>query len=230
MKNFIFLFISFSALAQSNFSFDQIATNGTGCPEGTVSTSIAPDGKTMSILFDEFRVEVPNYETAPIPEPGRGPRYRPPRVTQSVFEAHKTCNISFNVTLPAGQLATGINISLQARGNTLTDVGIQSYFSTILVGHRGLANSIGPQVQVVGKKIWMGRDEVGEDWTVDTNTLVPLRSACATSANRSIKFELKNHLEAKIRNNDITKSGIVTVDSNDAGGMLTFSLSTQPCR
>ncbi len=229
MKHFFFFFLSFSALAQSNITFDQIITTGTGCPQGTVTSIVSPDGTSMSLLFDEFRVEVPNYESTPAPT-GRGPTYRPPGANASIYEAHKTCNISFTTTLPAGRMATSLGISLQARGNTMTDAGIQAYFTTILVGHRGLANSVGPQVKVVEKKMWMGRVAVGEDWTTDTNVTVPLKANCSSSTNKAIKFELKNHLEAKIRTNDATKSGIVTVDSNDARGMLTFTLSTTPCR
>ena len=231
MKKFLLLFISFSALAQTNITFDQIITNGSGCPQGSVTSIVSPDGTAMSLLFDEFRVEVPNYETSsPSPVPGRGPNYRPPGANASIYESSKACNIAFTTTLPAGRMATAISISLQARGNTMTDAGIQSYFSTILVGHRGLANSVGPQVKVVEKKMWMGRSSVGEDWTTDTNVSVPLKSNCASSSNRTIKFELKNHLEAKIIARDATKSGIVTVDSNDTRGMLTFVLSTAPCR
>lgn len=231
MKTILFFFISFSALAQSNIVFDQVSTIGTGCPEGTVSSIVSPDGASLSLLFDEFRVEVPNYEQTPTqPIPGRGPGYRPPGSTSSIFESHKTCNISFNTTLPAGRMVTAINISLQARGNTMIDSGIQAYFSTILVGHRGLANSVGPQVKVVEKKMWTGRSAVADDWMTDTKVSVPLRSSCSTASNKSIKFELKNHLEAKILNNIASKSGIVTVDSNDASGMLTFTVSTAPCR
>lgn len=232
MKALLFLFLSFSAAAQSNISFDQIVTSGTGCPEGTVSVTVSPDGESMSLLFDEFRVQVPNTEgNSPAPTTGRGANYRPPRATESVLEAHKTCNISFTTTLPAGRMATAIAIDLQARGFTTLDKGLQAYFSTILVGHRGLANSVGPQAKVVEKKMWTtSRQAVEQDWTTDTKAVVPLKSTCASSSNRSIKFELKNHLEAKILTNDLTKSGMVTVDSNDARGMLTFTLSTAPCR
>lgn len=230
MKHFIFFFLSFSALAQSNIIFEQINTNGSGCRPGTVSSVISPDGSTMSLLFDEFRVEVPNYESTPTPETGRGPNYRPPRANGSIYESSKVCKIAFTTTLPAGRMATSITISVQARGNTMTDAGIQSYFSTVLVGHRGLANSVGPQAKVVEKKMWMGRTDVGEDWISDINVTIPLKSTCASAHNKSIKFELMNHLEAKIKTNDATKSGIVTVDSNDSRGLLTFSLSTAPCR
>lgn len=232
MKALLFLFLSFSAVAQSNIIFDQVVTTGTGCPEGTVSVTVSPDGQSMSLLFDEFRVEVPNTEAGtPAPSTGRGPNYRPPRATASVLEAHKTCNISFNTTLPAGRMATSMAIELQARGFTMLDKGLQAYFSTILVGHRGLANSVGPQAKVVEKKMWTtSRLPVEQDWSTDTKAVVPLKSSCATSYNRNIKFELKNHLEAKILSNDLTKTGMVVVDSNDARGMLTFTLSTAPCR
>lgn len=231
MKHILFFFLSFSALAQSNIVFEQIVTNGSGCPAGTVTSIVSPDGTSMSLLFDEFRVEVPNYESSsPTPGNDRGPGYRPPRQTSSLYEQHKTCNISFTTTLPAGRMATAIKIGLQARGNTMLDSGIQAYFSTILVGHRGLANSVGPQVKVVEKKMWAGREAVGEDWVTDTDVIVPLKANCSSSTNKAIKFELKNHLQAKILSQTTTKSGIITVDSNDARGMLTFTLSTTPCR
>ena len=213
---FFFFFLSFSALAQSQIVFEQINTSGTGCPAGSVTSIVSPDGQSMSLLFDEFRVEIPNYH--------------PTGANASIYEAQKNCNISFTTTLPAGRLATAIGISLQARGNTMTDAGIQSYFTTILVGHRGLANSVGPQAKVIEKKMWMGRTAVGEDWVTNTNVSVPLKSSCSSSTNKAIKFELKNHLQAKIQTSDATKSGIITVDSNDARGMLTFTLSTTPCR
>ena len=232
MKSLLFLFLSFSAMAQSNIVFDQISTTGTGCLPGTTSTTYSPDGTSFSLLFDEFRVEVPNHEqpAPPAPVPGRGPSYRPPQSASSIFLNQKICNIVFNTTLPAGRMATSITIKLQARGNTLIDPGIQAYFTTILVGHRGLANSVGPQVKVVDKKMWTGRDAVAEDWIADTTATVPLQSSCSTATNRSIKFELKNHLEAKILNNNPAKNGILTVDSNDASGMLTFTVATAPCR
>lgn len=232
MKHFLFFFFCFSALAQSNIVFEQIRTNGSGCPEGTVTSIVSPDGTSLSLIFDEFRVEVPNYESPSTPpSTGRGPNYRPPRAEASIFESHKTCNITFITTLPAGRMAKTIDISLQARGNTMLDQGLQGYFSTILVGHRGLANSIGPQVKVIEKKMWTTtRAAVGEDWLTDTAVSVPLRSSCASASQKSIKFELKNHLEAKILRSDVNKSGIITVDSNDARGMLTFSLTTAPCR
>lgn len=231
MKSLLFLFLSFSAMAQTPIIFDQVETNGSGCLPGTTSTTLASDGQSMSLIFDQFSVQVPNHdEPTPVePSPTRGSRYRPPRHSHSIFKSHKTCNISFVTNIPAGHRATAINIIVQARGNTMIDKGIRAYFSTILVGHRGLANSYGPIAKVVEKKMWTGRAEFFDEWITDTNVSVPLNSSCATASNKSIKFELKNHLEANILNMDETKEGLVTVDSNDARGMLTFTVSTAPC-
>lgn len=232
MQAIFILLFSLSLYAQSPIIFNQIMTAGTGCPTGTVSSTISPDGTSMSLLFDEFRVEVPNYETTSTSyAPVRGSNYRPPLPKSSPYESHKTCNIAFTTTLPIGMKATAIEISLQARGNTILDIGLQGYFSTILIGHRGLANSTGPMAKVVERKMWnTSRTSVGEDWLTDTKATVNLASSCATASNRTIKFELRNHLEAKILKNDLSKSGIITVDSNDARGMLTFTIATAPCR
>ncbi len=232
MKSLLFFFLSFSAMAQTSIQFEQVVTSGNGCLPEATSVTLSPDSSTMSILFDEFSVQVPNRER-PIPAPpvpGRGPSYRPPQSSHSIFENHKICNISFTTVLPPGQMATGINISVDARGSTILDEGVSAYFSTILVGHRGLANSVGPQAKVIEKKFWNSRAPVSDDWITETKATVPLKSNCSTNANKTIKFELKNHLNAKITDNLETRSGLVTVDSSDSRGMLTFTLTTAPCR
>src|SRR5687767_2321492 len=33
------------------------AIGGSGCPQGTASAVLSPDGKTLSVLFDQFQVE-----------------------------------------------------------------------------------------------------------------------------------------------------------------------------
>jgi hypothetical protein len=231
MKYLLALLISFSSFAQTRITFDQITYTGTGCEQGSVSSLLSPDGTTMSLLFDEWRVEVPNYQVPPIRSvPGRGPNYRPQRSEASEFVSHKTCNITFLTTLPVGAMATGIEISVQARGNTMIDQGINAYFSTILVGHRGLANSSEPQAKVIDKRMWISqRTTVEEDWITNPIVAIPLNSGCASPSNRQIKFELKNHLEARIVGNDLRKAGIVTIDSHDSSGVLSFSLKTQNC-
>ncbi len=52
------LFLSMSAFgAVNDIQLGQPAYGGTGCPAGSASASISPDGKALSILFDQFVAE-----------------------------------------------------------------------------------------------------------------------------------------------------------------------------
>ena len=64
MKSFLTLsaIIFFATTANAQVSFNNVTHSGTGCPQGTVSTAISPDGSSISILFDEFRAEVPQFD------------------------------------------------------------------------------------------------------------------------------------------------------------------------
>lgn len=217
-----FLFIAASSQAQ--VVFNQITTHGSGCPAGTVSTSASPDGSTLSVLFDEFRVEVPDFNApAPSPTPGRrAPRTRP---TKSM----KDCQLRFTANVPVGSKVEGVEISLQARGATILDPMVSASFTAILVGYQGMSQSRGRPVPVV-QKYWQANPAgVSDDWTEAPVAVVPLNSGCATHASKAITFDMKNHIEAEILNGDTSKHGIITVDSTDMSGMLKFTFRVRPC-
>jgi hypothetical protein len=44
--------------AAGTFGVESIAYSGSGCPEGSVTSTITPDGTTMSLSFSRFAVEV----------------------------------------------------------------------------------------------------------------------------------------------------------------------------
>jgi hypothetical protein len=75
------LLISSAAMAQS-LQLGQPAYGGTGCPAGSASATVAPDGSAVSILFDQYIVEAGNTT-------GR-------RIDR------KSCNIAVPVTVPQG--------------------------------------------------------------------------------------------------------------------------------
>jgi hypothetical protein len=218
----------FVTTVQAQGLFNQIQTYGTGCPDGTVSTSISPDGQSMSVLFDEFRVEVPEYNPPSIPpSPGssfpRAPRTRPTR-------AMRDCQLRFSATLPVGMSVESVEFSIQARGATILDPGITADFTSILVGYTGLAQARGRLQPIIQKQWIAGRSPVSDDWTASPSMIVPINSGCAGASGRSITFDLKNHLGAEITTGDLTKTGLVTVDSSDAKGILRVSLRTRSCR
>jgi hypothetical protein len=79
---FTLLLVSPTLFAQINFN--NVTYGGTGCPQGTVSTAVSPDGSSLSILFDEFRAEVPDYNQP-------APRGRQVEASKSL----KSCALSF---------------------------------------------------------------------------------------------------------------------------------------
>ena len=49
--------LAISAQAQNDIRLGQPIYGGTGCPQGTASAAVTPDGKQISILFDQFVAE-----------------------------------------------------------------------------------------------------------------------------------------------------------------------------
>ncbi len=227
LKTFIILFFISSARAQ--VVFDGLTYKGTGCPQGSVSTVLSPDGSSFSVLFDEFRAEVPQYDgNNDNASTTLSNRQRATANTASL--SYKNCQLSFTAIIPIGSQADTLQIELQARGATIIDQGVEGFFASILVGYSGLSSRRGSPTMVI-QKHWRGmRGPVDDNWSASPISTIPIRSACATSANRSVRFDLKNHVQAEIPNGDLKKSGLITIDSADARGLLKFTLTTAACR
>lgn len=228
MKIFISTFILFFLTTlHAQVQFNEVTYRGTGCPQGTVSTTMSPDGSTFSVLFDEFRVQVPQYDG--INDNNETTRAGMPanRNTQSL--QHKACALSFSAILPEGVMAESLEISLAARGATMLDQGLQGFFASILVGYDGLSRSRGRPTIVIQKHWRRLLNAVDENWTATPSAIIPLNSGCSRGVQKSIRFDLKNHINAEIPTNDLTKSGIISVDSVDGSGLLRFRLRTRRC-
>jgi hypothetical protein len=70
---------------------------GTGCPDGSASVTLAPDAKSLSILFDEYFVEAGG-------------------ATNKSFE-RKSCNIAIPVHVPQGLSVSILNIDYRGYNN-----------------------------------------------------------------------------------------------------------------
>lgn len=225
-----FFLISFFLLQNSfaqQIEFGELTYEGTGCPDGTLTSVVSPDGASLSILFDQFMVEVPS--RGAITGPTRPGRNAPTRATGQ-HEDHKTCHLKFKATLPEGVMATHLEVNVQARGSAVLDQGIQAYLSTILLNYHGLAQYRRVSPTVLDTYFLRSvRKPIDENWVRDQKAEVAINSECSRSGNKSIQFELRNHLNAEIINRDLMKSGLVMVDSNDMNGQLKISLRTKRC-
>ncbi len=216
-----------TALQAQSVTFRGVTYAGSGCPEGSVSTAIAPDGTSLSVLFDEFRAEVPQYDGNNDNEGHSGRGRLSNRNTATL--AHRKCALSFTADLPPGLKADSLEISFEARGATILDPGVEGSFASILVGYQGIANSRGNPTVIINKH-WRSRPSPQDDnWTGVAKPSVNLNSGCSGPSGKSIRFDLKNHITAEITDGNLSRHGILSVDSNDVTGLLKFTIRTRPC-
>ncbi len=202
--------------AQAQVQFGGLSYRGSGCPVGSVAISPSPDNTSVSILFDSFQLQVPRN----LPNTGRVNRANDPALN------FKSCALSLTADLPEGQQVESLEISIFNRGAMILDSGVQGTFSTMFLGHQGLGG-IGSNKAVLENRIWHG--EANDDWVSNPVVTVPIRSACASRAARSVKFMLNNHVELAILNRDLSRSGLATVDSSDINGSVKIRLITRSC-
>jgi hypothetical protein len=109
--------LSAPAMASDDISLGEPGYGGSGCPQGSASTILSPDGKALSILFDEFMVEA-----------GGDTRKR---------VARKTCNIAIPVHVPQGFSVSIIDVDY--RGYNSLPRGAQATFTAeyFFAGQRG---------------------------------------------------------------------------------------------
>lgn len=229
MKSFLILStLVFASYVQAqNVSFRGVTYAGTGCPQGTVSTAISPDGSSLSVIFDEFRAEVPQYDGNNDNDGTTSRGRRNDRNTTTL--AHRKCALSFIADLPPGTKADSLEISLEARGATMLDPGVEGSFASILVGYQGIANSRGNPTVIINKH-WRSRPVAQDDnWVATPKPIVNLNSGCSGANGKSIRFDLKNHVQAEITDGNLSRHGILSVDSNDVTGLLKFTVRTRPC-
>ena len=90
-----------------DISLGQPGYGGNGCPQGSVNTTISPDGKTVSILFDQFSLKAGGLS-------GRS-------------MDRKSCNVSIPVHVPQGMSVSVFKVDY--RGFNSLPQGASSQFN-----------------------------------------------------------------------------------------------------
>lgn len=110
---------SFASLAhaQEDIALGEPGYGGTGCPGGSVSATLSPDAKSLSLLFDAYIVEAGGD-------------------TGKTFD-RKSCNVAIPVHVPQG-LAVSI-LAIDYRGYNNVPAGARSQFNVeyFFAGTRG---------------------------------------------------------------------------------------------
>ncbi len=150
---------------------------GTACPLGTVSATLSPDAKSLSLLFDKYQVEVGG-------------------TTGKSFD-RKSCNLAIPVHVPKGMSVSALKIDF--RGFNHLPQSASSQFNVEYF----LANSRGPALEVifngtlnedffinneltVQPLIWSG---CGADVNLRTNSSLSVKTVANNEAMSSIDSE-----------------------------------------
>ena len=224
----LFAALLFTAAAHAQLNFGALQHSGSGCRPGTVATAVSPDGQSLSVLFDSFQLQVPQYD-GNNDNDQINPRL--PRRRGDHALHHRHCNLAISVDLPAGQAIEAIELSTYHRGATILDEGVTATFTTSFNGQRGLGLGAA-RSRILVRKLWGGARAAGpvnEDWISNPVMQIPVGSGCANARDRRVNFDLRSHITAEILNGDLTRSGLVTVDSADINGSLKLRVITRPC-
>ena len=106
-------------VAQDDISLGEPGYGGTGCPSGSVSATLSPDAKSLSLIFDEYTVEAGG-------ETGRS------------FD-RKSCNVAIPVHVPEGYSVAVLAIDYRGFNHLPSRASSQFNVEYFFAGTRGPA-------------------------------------------------------------------------------------------
>ena len=123
MKKHLLLFsavmLSAPVFAADDISLGEPGYGGTGCPAGSVSATLSPDAKSLSLLFDKYQVAVGG-------------------TTGKSFD-RKSCNIAIPVRVPQGLSVSVLQIDFRGFNQLPTAASSQFNVEYFFAGTRGPA-------------------------------------------------------------------------------------------
>jgi len=225
----IIFLISTNIWASEKFTFGDISLRGSGCKRGTAQVVKSPDDQVVSILFDEFSVEVPNLSSnndndkKDIDNPSPASRF-------SEKLDHKTCNIILNSNLTNGEKVTHLELTLDFRGFTQVQKGAMAQFKGRLMNWNGPQRSKKIMKQVFVNKIWKaGQDD---DWALTKTLKIPINGPCSKRGDRQFKAIIKTTLQARLLGRRPLEEAfaLAAMDSGDLTGTLKMKIKTAKCK
>lgn len=113
------MMLSASVFAADDISLGQPGYGGTGCPAGTVSVTLSPDAKALSMLFDQYQVAVGGE-------------------TRKSFD-RKSCNIAIPVHVPQGMSVSVLKVDFRGFNQLPQSATSQFNVEYFFAGTRGPA-------------------------------------------------------------------------------------------
>lgn len=151
---------SLSAFAQDTIQLGHPAYGGNGCPSGTASATLSPDGKSLSIIFDQFLTEAG-------PAAGR-------------TIDRKSCNVAIPVHVPNGYSISVLAIDYRGY------VGLPSMASARLQAEYFFAGMRGPRFV----KDFRGRTDTDYTFNNQLGVQAMVWSPCGADVNLRINASM----------------------------------------
>lgn len=221
---------SSTAYAQRAFKFEKTGFAGSGCRPGTTSEVVSPDGKSLSILFDDFIVEVPQMDGDNDNDYVNELNEKKVRKNNPNRD-HKRCAMFINTDVPEGQIVESIKIKLDMRGSSYIEDNAKVIFQSVLRTWKGRKKRFKGKKsgQLITRKAW-NQHNFEDEWLVSKAITIPVNTGCHLRNRNKVQFVLNNALIAKIKRRGGPEGlAYSSIDSHDFGGKVQVAVVTKPC-
>jgi hypothetical protein len=214
-------------LSEEDLTIKKVSLRGDGCKEYETATSLSPGKTKLSVIFDNFILNLPHAKRSPL-----GPK------------AFRSCTISLYLSVKKGIKITNLDINYDLRGFIYLEQGLStnisakalSIYRPVQVGNRKIYRTAFSKRGFLFRKHWAntkaGSDELVEDFALNHTTSIADPFSCTTSEEDTWKIVIKNNAMmiangTGIRNKSI---GELVVDTADFKSGIQFKISHQPCQ
>lgn len=217
-----------SSTLADDLSFTGIVARGSGCPAGSTDIVTSPDGKSVSLLFNEMLIELPQFNGENENDVDTSGHRRVSRFDKNISQ--KICNILVEAQLPAEHKVDRIEVKIDMRGSTFMDEGVEAFFHSQLVSYKGPKRQNDNKVDFVARKMWLS-GPVDEDWTVSTTKNIRINGNCSRHGDQKSQFALRNILRGSIKpqGQRLDSMLFLGLDSQDFVGKLDVTVHSSPC-
>ena len=226
----IIIALSFTGALQasyaSNFKFQNIKVNGSGCPSDSTQIILTPDSSAASIIFQNFESHVP---------------LEVRKANTNPYTSELTCNVFLEIKLPRNQKLDSLEISYQMRGHAFLERGVSGTFKSILMNTKGLGTEKHLrmlQQKPLQEKNWdnTSEDQDGDFLLRATKSLSVLSNCFDENGNGNnedkVSIQLQYQLRSQIQRGyeKTNATGTITIDTSDMTGGLKLQAHTSDCK
>ncbi len=210
-------------------TFSKVDARGTGCPLGSTDIVTSPDGQTVSLLFNEMLVELPQFDGNNDNDQsidGHGPVSR---FNKNIVQ--KVCNILVETDLPPDHKVDSIEVKVDFRGSTIMDEGTTAFFHSQLLNLQGPGRSSEARRDFIARKIWREGPEE-EDWIITGDRTIKVNGNCSRRGDSKSRFNLRNIVRASIKplGQSLDSFVFIGLDTADLVGKLQLKVNSSSCR